>query len=64
MEETKQIQEQIKQGESVLKNLEDKNFTLYFFTLDTKGNPTAGIANIYEHVKVLNSLGFKASILH
>lgn len=64
MEETKQIQEQIKQGESVLKNLEDKNFTLYFFTLDTKGNPTAGIANIYEHVKVLNSLGFKAAILH
>lgn len=64
MEETKQIQEQIKQGENVLKNLEDKNFTLYFFTLDTKGNPTAGIANIYEHVKVLNSLGFKAAILH
>jgi hypothetical protein len=64
MEETKQIQEQIKQGESVLKNLEDKNFTLYFFTLDTKGNPTAGIANIYEHVKILNSLGFKAAILH
>jgi hypothetical protein len=64
MEETKQIQEQIKQGENVLKNLEDKNFTLYFFTLDTKGNPTAGIANIYEHVNVLNSLGFKAAILH
>jgi hypothetical protein len=64
MEETKQIQEQIKQGESVLKNLENKNFTLYFFTLDTKGNPTAGIANIYEHVKILNSLGFKAAILH
>ena len=64
MEETKQIQEQIKQGENVLKNLEDKNFTLYFFTLDTKGNPTAGIANIYEHVKVLNLLGFKAAILH
>jgi len=64
MEETKQTQEQIKQGENVLKNLEDKNFTLYFFTLDTKGNPTAGIANIYEHVKVLNLLGFKAAILH
>ena len=64
MEQTKQIQEQISQGKTVLENLENKNFTLYFFTLDTKGNPTAGIANIYEHVKVLNSLGFKASILH
>jgi hypothetical protein len=27
-----------------------------YFTLDTKGNPTAGIANIYEHVKLLNEL--------
>jgi hypothetical protein len=32
--------------------------------LDTKGNPTAGIANIYEHVKLLNELGYNASILH
>jgi hypothetical protein len=35
-----------------------------FFTLDTKGNPTAGIANIYEHVKLLNELGYNATILH
>lgn len=64
MEQIKQIQEQIKQAESVLEKLGNKDFTLYFFTLDTKGNPTAGIANIYEHVKTLNSLGYKASILH
>lgn len=64
MEQIKQIQEQIKQGKTVLENLENQNFTLYFFTLDTKGNPTAGIANIYEHVKTLNSLGYKAAILH
>ena len=37
---------------------------MYFFTLDTKGNPTAGIANIYEHVKMLNELGYNACILH
>jgi hypothetical protein len=64
MEQLKQLQEQIKQGKSVLEKLNNKDFTLYFFTLDTKGNPTAGIANIYEHVKTLNSLGYKASILH
>ena len=64
MEQTKQIEEQLTQVQTVLKNLEDKNFNLYFFTLDTKGNPTAGIANIYEHVKVLNELGYNASILH
>jgi hypothetical protein len=65
MEEKKQqIEQQVSQIKSVLENLENKNFNLYFFTLDTKGNPTAGIANIYEHVKMLNELGYKAAILH
>ena len=41
-----------------------KDFGFYFFTLDTKGNPVASIATIYEHVKVLNELGYKAYILH
>lgn len=63
-EQIKQIEEQTNQIKIVLDNLANKNFTLYFFTLDTKGNPTAGIANIYEHVKLLNGLGYKAAILH
>jgi hypothetical protein len=42
----------------VINRLESKDFSLYFFTLDTKGNPVAGVANIYEHVKVLNNLGY------
>lgn len=58
------IEDQMTQLVSVIEKLENKDYTLYFFTLDTKGNPTAGIANIYEHVKVLNELGFKAAILH
>ena len=37
-----------------------KDFGIYFFTLDTKGNPTAGVATIYEHVKILRELGFNA----
>jgi glycosyltransferase involved in cell wall biosynthesis len=53
--------EQIK---SVINQLDNKEFGMYFFVHDTLGNPTAGIANIYEHVKVLNDLGYKASILH
>jgi hypothetical protein len=64
MEQTTKIEEQLGQVKTVLENLENKNFNLYFFTLDTKGNPTAGIANIYEHVKLLNELGYNASILH
>jgi hypothetical protein len=65
MEEQKnQIENQVSQLKDVIGNLENKNFKLYFFTLDTKGNPTAGIANIYEHVKLLNELGYKSYILH
>lgn len=63
-EQQKQIEDQKVQIEGVLENLTNKTFNLYFFTLDTKGNPTAGIANIYEHVKLLNELGYNASILH
>lgn len=53
-----------KQVEDLIKKLETKEFSFYFFTLDTKGNPTAGVANIYEHVKLLNDAGYKAYILH
>jgi len=60
----KQFTDQIEQGNKVIEKLNAKDFTIYFFTLDTKGNPTAGIATIYEHVKVLTELGYKAAILH
>ena len=63
-EQNNQIESQITQITDIISKLENKDFNIYFFTLDTKGNPTAGIANIYEHVKVLNKLGYKASILH
>lgn len=50
--------------EGILENLKKKEFNIYFFTIDTKGNPTAGVANVYEHVKVLGELGYNAHILH
>jgi len=50
--------------ETVLNELKNKESNFYFFTLDTKGNPTAGVANIYEHVKLLTEMGYKAHILH
>lgn len=53
-----------KQAEDTLKKFENNDFGFYFFVMDTKGNPSAAIANIYEHVKVLNGLGIKATILH
>jgi len=49
--------------ESVSK-LEKKDFKIFFFVMDTKGNAIASIANIYEHVKILRDLGYDAQILH
>jgi hypothetical protein len=47
-----------------VENLGSKEFNIHFFIMDTKGNPVGGVANIYEHVKVLKELGYNASILH
>jgi len=58
------MEEKNLQIEKFITLLGDKDFNLYFFVLDTKGNPTAGVANVYEHVKVLNKLGYKAHILY
>lgn len=63
-EQQEQVGKKITEIALHLDKLKNKDFNLYFFTLDTKGNPSAAVANIYEHVKVLNSLGYKAHILH
>ena len=58
------MSEKIKNLEEAIEKINTKDFGIYFFTIDTKGNPTAGVANIYEHVKVLRELGYNAQILH
>lgn len=55
------IKELIK--ESVSK-LEKKEFRIFFFVMDTKGNAIASIANIYEHARLLREMGYDAQILH
>ena len=45
-------------------NLEKKNFKIYFFVMDAKGNAIASLATIYEHAKLLRELGYDAQILH
>ena len=49
--------------ESVSK-LENKEFRIFFFVMDTKGNAIASMANIYEHAKLLRDMGYDAQILH
>lgn len=60
----KTVEDRINEINSDLLRIDNKEFSFYFFTIDTLGNPVASVANIYEHVKVLNELGYKAAILH
>ena len=57
------MEEQIKQISDAVEKIKNKDFGIYFFTIDTKGNPTAGVATIYEHVKILRELGFNAQYI-
>lgn len=47
-----------------IEKIGQKDFRIFFFVMDTKGNPIASVANIYEHVKMLRDLGYDAQILH
>lgn len=47
-----------------LEKMENKNFSIYFFVIDTQGNAVGSVAYIYEQVKILTELGYKACILH
>jgi hypothetical protein len=58
------MSEQLDRIKSSIDKINNKDFGIYFFTIDTKGNPTVGVATIYEHVKQLRGLGYNAQILH
>jgi hypothetical protein len=58
------MKEKNEQIVEILEKIEGKDFGFYFFTLDTKGNPVASVATIYDHVKALTELGYNAYILH
>lgn len=58
------MSEQLENIKNSIEKIKTKDFGIYFFTIDTKGNPVAGVATIYEHVKKLRELGYNAQILH
>lgn len=47
-----------------LDNLKEKNFTIYFFIIDTKGTPNGSTQYIYEMAKELIDLGYNVMMLH
>ena len=57
-------QEQITKIEKSVNNLKQKNSRIYFFVQDTKGNPRASIAQIYEMAYTLKENGYNSIIIH
>ena len=56
--------EKLQKIESSLKNLKDKTARIYFLVQDTKGNPRASVAQIYEMAYTLKQNGFNSIIIH
>jgi len=56
--------ERIKLLEESINSFSNKSFNIYFFVMDTKGNPLGSVANIYQQAKFLNELGYNSWILH
>lgn len=57
-------EQSIQKIEEALGLVQNKESKIFFLTQDTKGTPKASITYIYEMVKTLNNLGYKAFILH
>lgn len=47
-----------------IEKLKNKNYTLYFFVLDTKGNPSPSLEYIYQAALTLSGRGHKVIMLH
>ena len=47
-----------------IKNLDEKTFNIYFFTIDTKGVPSGYLSYIYDTAITLKKLGYNVHMLH
>ena len=47
-----------------IENLNNKNFNIFFFTIDTKGVPSGYLSYIYDTAYTLHNLGYKVHMLH
>lgn len=57
-------QEKIKITIDKIEKLENKDFNVYFFVLDTKGNPSGSLEYIYQTALTLQKKGYKVTMLH
>ena len=57
-------EEMIKVVEENVQRLENNEFFLYFFVLDTKGNPSSALEYIYTTALQLKNAGYNVKMLH
>ena len=50
--------------EENLAKIKNKDFNVYFFVLDTKGNPSGSLQYIYETALILSKKNYKVTMLH
>jgi len=58
------MSQQINKINEVIEKLKNKNFNIYFFTMDTKGAPSAAVNTHYIWSKYLKEAGYNPVILH
>ena len=58
------MSDKIKNIEKSIEKLVNKDFTVMFFVVDTKGVPSGSLAYIYETAYQLHEAGYKVKILH
>lgn len=57
-------EEMLRIVEENISRIENKDFNLYFFVLDTKGNPSSALEYIYQTAFILKERGYKVTMLH
>lgn len=56
--------EVIKRIEAAIKTIENKEFTVYFFVIDSKNNPNGGLSYIYQMAKTIQTKGYNVKMLY
>ena len=50
--------------EEQISKIENNDFTLYFYVIDTKGNPSGSLSYIYDIALGLNAMGYNVGMMH
>lgn len=57
-------EEMLRIVEENIKKMEEKSFNVFFFVIDTKGNPSGSLEYIYRTALTLKELGYNVAMLH